>query len=112
MNHQAEIFIPVTFMVAAVIIVFFTLKFNHETRRLIIEKGGDVPIRKRTNHLEGGLTMIGIGLGLGIASLLHSLNLPHQAHGLLTGACVLFFGGLGAISAFFVRRKLDAKEQD
>ncbi len=110
-QNLAEIFIPVSFFALIILVVYFTSKFNYQTKKAILEKGGKIELHKRKfPFLELGLTILGIALGLAFAVIPQSLNLSEDAKGLLIGASILFFGGLGLISAFFIRRRLDEKK--
>ena len=108
MTPDAEVFIPITFFAAIVLIVYFTAKYSHATKKAILEKGGNIEItKKKFPFLEIGLTLLGVGLGLAVAAIPQSFDIETDLKGLLTAACILLFGGAGLVSAFFIRRKLD-----
>lgn len=110
MSHLVEILVPLAFFALIVLVVFFTTKYNYKIKKAILEKGGNIELVKRKfPFLEIGLTILGIGLGLAVAVIPQSLNLPEDSKGLLIGACVLLFGGGGLVSAFFLRKKVDEK---
>lgn len=74
--------------------------------------------------LKGGLLMIGIGLGLLVAFFICCAAFPNYTIGkegawnverqasLVYGACVLFFGGAGLLSAFLIEMNIHRKEKD
>jgi len=107
-----DIFVPVAFFASIVLVVYFTTKFNYQIRKAILEKGGDIGLDSKMKFpfLEIGLTILGIGLGLAISVIPQISNLPHYAKDVLSGACILLFGGLGLVSAFFIRRRLDERK--
>ena len=111
MNELEDIFIPLAFFASVVLIVFFTVKYSHKTKMAILEKGGSLDTtKKKLPFLEIGLILLGIGLGLIISFILQSFNLAKESKDLLTGACVLLFGGAGLVSAFFIRRKIEKQQ--
>jgi len=108
MEELVEIFVPIAFFAMLVLIVYFTARYNHQTKMAILEKGGNLDMtKKRFPFLEIGLTLLGVGLGLIISLILQSFNIAEGSKDMLTGACILIFGGAGLISAFFIRRKLE-----
>jgi hypothetical protein len=108
MQHLAEIFVPITFFALIGLILYFTLKYNYQIKKTILEKGGSIEVtKKRFPLLEIGLSLIGLGLGLAVSVIPQSTNLPDDSKGLLIGACILLFGGLGLISAFIIRRRIE-----
>ena len=74
------------------------------------------------SSLKGGCLMIGIGLGLLIAFFICCAAFPNYSTGrdaawnvsqqasLVYGACVLFFGGIGLLSAFLIEMNIHKKE--
>lgn len=108
MHEIALLLVPITFFVLIVLVVFFTSKYSYQTKKAIIEKGGNIEFpKKKFPFLEIGLTALGIGLGLAFSVIPASVNISEDAKGLLTGAFILIFGGLGLVSAFYIRRKLE-----
>ena len=108
MDRLAEVFVPIAFFAAIVLIVYFTARYSHQTKKAILEKGGNIEItKKKFPFLEIGLTLLGVGLGLAIAALPQSFDISTDVQGLLIAACILLFGGAGLVSAFFIRRKLE-----
>ena len=112
MAASIGILVPIGFFALIVLVVFFIAKYNYQTKKAILDKGGNIELtKKKFPFLEIGVTILGIGLGLGFSVIPQSSNLPEDSKGLLIGACILLFGGLGLISAFLIRRKLDEKKQ-
>jgi Ca2+/Na+ antiporter len=106
-----EMFIPVAFCAMIVLVVYFTTKYNYQTKKAIIDKGVNIELKKKKfPFLEIGLTAIGIGLGLAIAAFPLSSNLSKEIKELLIGAFTLLFGGVGLVSAFFIRIRLEEKK--
>jgi len=104
-------FVPITFFALIAFVVYFTTKFNYQTKKEILDKGGNIELtKKKFPFLEIGLTVLGIGLGLAISVFPQSSNLSEESKGLLIGACILLFGGGGLVAAFFIRRRLDEKK--
>ena len=76
------------------------------------------------SSLKGGCLMIGIGLGLLIAFFICCAAFPNYSTGrdaawnvsqqasLVSGACVLFFGGIGLLSAFLIEMNIHKKEKE
>ena len=71
--------------------------------------------------LKGGLLMLGIGLGLLVAFFI-CLNTfvnytgsqgwaGDRMSGVVYGACVLLFGGMGLLAAFLIELKIQRKEK-
>ncbi|MEZ5045729.1 MAG: hypothetical protein R2831_01925 [Chitinophagaceae bacterium] len=107
----SETLVPIAFFSLVVLVVYFTSRYNYLIKKAILDQGGNLELSKtKFPFLEIGLTILGIGLGMGISVIPQSLNLPEDSKGLLIGACILFFGGLGLVSAFFIRKKLDEKK--
>jgi len=111
MNTElAGILITIAFFALIVLVVYFVTKYNYQVKKAILDKGGNIELAKRNfPFLEIGLTIIGVGLGLAISVIPQSSNLHGDSKDLLIGACILFFGGVGLVSAFFIRKKIDEK---
>jgi hypothetical protein len=108
MKSLAEIFVPITFFALVFLIVYFTSKFNYEIKKTILEKGGNIEItKKKFPFLEIGLTVLGVGIGLAVSVIPQSSNLPEDSKNLLVGASILIFGGLGLVSAFYIRKRIE-----
>jgi hypothetical protein len=106
-----EVLVPMTFFALIALVVYFTAKFSYQTKKAILEKGGNIELAKRKfPFLEIGLTTIGIGLGLAFSVIPESSSLSEDSKGLLIGASILFFGGAGLVSAFFMRKRIDEKK--
>lgn len=105
-------------------------------RMAIIEKLGDkissadlngkfsLPAYNRSSFsaLKGGLLMAGIGLGLLTGFAISASFVPNyvvqdnlnwdsqQMIGIIYGACVLLFGGVGLLAAFLIEMKINKKK--
>lgn len=109
-TELAEISITIAFFALIVLVVYFITKYNYQVKKAILDKGGSIEkVKRKAPFLESGLTIIGIGLGLAIAVIPQTSQLPGDSKDLLTGACILLCGGGGLVSAFFIREKLDDK---
>lgn len=106
----AGVSITIAFFVLIALVVYFITKYNYQVKKAILDKGGNIEqVKKKAPFLESGLTIIGVGLGLAMAVIPQTSQLPGDSKDLLTGACILLFGGGGLVSAFFIREKLDEK---
>jgi len=110
MNSFEDILVPLAFFALVFLIFFYTARYNFQIKKEILERGGNIEMTKRKFPLlEIGLTALGVGLGLAVSVIPQSLNLPEESKGILIGASVLLFGGLGLVSAFIIRRRIDKK---
>lgn len=116
----------------------FELFVCKNERLKIIDKLGDkfsandisgkmtLPSYKRSDFsfstLKGGFLMLGIGLGLLIGFFICTMSSrsylsgnadwsAQQIFGIVYGACVLLFGGLGLLVAFIIEMKLSKKDR-
>ena len=111
MTHSLDFIIPIAFFALIVLVVYFTTKYNYKTKMAILEKGGKIETtKKRFPFLEVGLSLLGIGLGLAISVIPQSSGLPESSKDLLVGAFVLLFGGIGLVSAFFIRMRIEKQQ--
>ena len=110
MEGNLALGVPYAFFIMLACIVFVVSKYSYQTKKAIVENGGtlDQHPRKKAPFLEIGFIVLGVGLGLVLSVLPQSMDIPDEAKDSLVGACVLVCGGAGMISAFFIRRKLDA----
>jgi hypothetical protein len=109
MNTEAGVLITIAFFALIALVVYFATKYNYQVKKAILDKGGTIEKRKFP-FLESGITTIGLGLGLAMSVLPQSSQLSGDSKDLLTGACILLFGGGGLVSAFFIRKKIDEKK--
>lgn len=108
MEATTGILVPIAFFALIVLVVYFTSKYNYQIKKAILDKGGNIEVtKKKFPFLEIGLTILGIGLGLAVSVIPQSSNLPEDSKGLLIGACILIFGGLGLVSAFYIRKRIE-----
>lgn len=108
MRHLIEAMIPMAFFAMIVLVIYFTSKYNYELKKQVIESGKEIDFPKRKwPILEFAFTLIGIGIGLLVSLIPHTMELKEQLIVLLTFSSVLVFGGAGLTTAYFVRRKLD-----
>lgn len=110
MANLESILISITAFAMIVLIVYFIAKYNYQTKKLIIESGKDLEFKKkRFPFFEIALTLIGIGIGLVLSIIPKAMELNDEITGLLIGAFILIFGGLGLVLSIFLRKKIDNK---
>ena len=104
------ILVPISLFAMIGLIVYFVSKFSYQTKKAILDKGGNAEdFKKKYRLLDFGLLIVGFGIGLSLAVIPQTSNLAEEAKDLLVGACIFIFGGLGLLTAFFIRRKIDKK---
>jgi len=109
-----EILVPLGAFSMLVLIVYFFSRYQYLIKKAMIEKGMDFNFgasKKKFKALESGFAVVGVGFGLIISSFFQSTTFPTDTKDLLTFALPLFFGGIGLVSAFFIRRKLEGDKQ-
>lgn len=107
-----DILVPLGFFTLIGLSVYFINKFKYQTRKAIIEKGGNITFPERKKPiLEIAFTLVGLGIGLALSSLLEATSLVEDAQDKLTGAFIFIFSGLGLVTAIFIRRKLEKNEK-
>jgi len=110
-DESFKILIPIALFATIGFIVFYTLKYNYETKKAILERGGDAVLsRKKFPFFELGMLMLGVGVGLGLAAIPVSMDIPDDTKGLLVSAFIISTGGAGLISGFFIRRRLHERK--
>ncbi len=103
--------VPFALFTMVVLIVYFSVKYRYQTRKAIIEKGGNIEFPKRKFYfLEMGGVLLGVGLGLAIAALVHSSSMNQETKLMMSFALPTFFGGLGLVIAYNIRRKIGKDE--
>jgi hypothetical protein len=108
MNAIIGELVPFAFFATVILIVFFSVKYRYQIRKAIIEKGGNIEFPKRKFYfLEFGSALLGVGLGLVIAAFIQSSGLNSDSKLMMSLALPTFFGGLGLVVAYSVRRKID-----
>jgi len=105
------ILVPIASLATILAIVYLVITAKNRERMAMIEKGVDpkdfiTKPKTRSNSngiITWGLLLVGIGLGLFLASLLVTYtNVPEEA---AFFACALLFGGLGLVLAYFITKK-------
>lgn len=108
MEYLVGMLVPISGFSMIVLIVYFVSKYKSQTRLAIIEKGGNIEFpKKKMRYLEIGFAIIGFGIGLAIAAFTSTIPMPEESMILSNFAFPLIFGGLGLVSAYFIRRKLE-----
>lgn len=108
-----EILIPISFFLAVFGIVYLYLSTRNKERLALIEKGADASIfmRDRSNAspiwkiliLNLALLLMGIGLGVFIASLLDNYTTLDAVY----PAVIFFMAGVGLFIGFNMTKNLD-----
>lgn len=103
-----ELLIPVSLFAMVVLVVYFSGKYNYQLKKLVIESGKEIEFpKKQWSVLEFALIFIGVGVGLLVSLIPHSMELPDHIIAITTAASILLFGGIGLIASIFIRRKFD-----
>ncbi|MDG5799629.1 hypothetical protein QA597_04550 [Marinilabiliaceae bacterium ANBcel2] len=103
-----NILVPLGFFAFVLLIVYFVTLFNYKTKKAIIEHGGDIDVKKKKfPYLEAGITLLGFSLGLALSGVISQYNMPKT----LQFSGILFFTAAGMISAYFIRKKIEKKEE-
>ena len=107
MHALEEILIPLFVFAAAFGIVYVIFSARNRERMALIEKGiNPLEFKQKTNTsgiLKWALLLVGVGLGLFLASILDTYTeLPDEA---TYFACALLFGGLGLALAFMISKR-------
>jgi len=108
MNHYAEVLGGGLIMMAIVIIVFILAKCTYLIKKAMIERELVEPNpNTRYRFLDIGCIIIGFGLGLLIAAIFTKMDLTEDTMDLLTWGTILIGGGLGFLTAYNIKRKIE-----
>lgn len=109
------ILIPISFFLAIFGIFYLYLSTRNKERLALIEKGADASIFMKGHHntapiwkviiLNLALLLMGIGLGVFIASLLE--HYTTMVNGPIYPATIFFMAGLGLFVGFHMTKNLD-----
>ena len=113
------ILVPLSFFGALFGIFYLYYSTRNKERLALIEKGADASIFGKNNKnsirssrvitLNISLLLMGIGLGVFLASLLDTYtNIEEEA---IYPAMIFFMGGLGLFTAFNMTKKLQNEEK-
>jgi uncharacterized membrane protein YiaA len=108
MEGTIAIFIPIAFFIMLFGIVYVVITSRNRERMLLIEKGADPKLFesvKKTSTggvLKWGLLMVGVGLGIFLATLLVDAGMNEPASYF---AMICIFGGLGLLVAYKIDQK-------
>ena len=107
-SFNLEFLIPIALFAMITLVVYFSAKFYSEVRKAMLDKGVTINrSKKKFPLIEIGLTAAGIGIGLALAVIPQSMDISEDSQDLLIGACVLLFGGLGMLSSYFIKRRIE-----
>jgi hypothetical protein len=93
-----------------VLIIYIISKYHYLLKKVLAEKGV-MESKIKINYSEIGCIVIGIALGLGIASIVTVIELSEDTSDLLIWSAILIGGGLGLLGAHFIRQKTQRGEQ-
>jgi len=111
-----EIIIFVCLFSAIFGVFYLHYSTRNKERLALIEKGMDAGIFKQTRSqeappvwkvliLNGALLMMGIGLGIFVATIIREVNGNSETIQAIFPASVFFMGGLGLLFGFFLTKK-------
>ena len=106
MEDLSEIIGGLIIVSGLVSIVYFITKYNYLTRKAAIEHGSE-PNRasQKLRYLEWGCIAMSLGLGLGVSSAFTLMGLSEDTLDMLMWGTILIFGGLGLLTAHFIRNR-------
>ncbi len=104
-----EELVPFGFFAAVILIFYFTSKYKYQLRKEMLASGValDMP-KKQYPFLEIALTIIGVGLGLGLTTVMfvQSPDLEPSEKSLLLFSFTFVLGGIGMICGYFLARRI------
>lgn len=110
MESFENIVLSITVFGSGVLVIFIIAKYNYLLKRALAEKGM-TPTSLKINYSEMACIVMGIGLGLGVSSLVTVTDLSEDTMDLLVWAIILMGGGLGLFAAHFIRQKSESGKQ-
>ena len=91
-----------------ILIVFILAGYNYRLKKALAERGINPVGRKRKyTLLEIGCIVLNLGIGFGVCALYTTLKLPEDTYYFLVYATLFGFGGIGLITAHFIRNRFD-----
>jgi len=109
MENFVEALIPIAFIAAVVLSLFFYYRTRNQERMAMIEKGFELQEKKTKTYqtLKTGIFFIGIALGLFFGYLLKKYTTIDEVISFFI--MVLLFGGISLVVNHFIILKLDKK---
>lgn len=105
------ILVPIASLAAIFAIIYIVVSARNRERMAMIDKGvnpKDFLVQKKVSVysvLKWALLLVGLGLGLFLASLFDTYtSIPQEP---VYFACSLFFGGLGLTAAFIITKNAE-----
>lgn len=106
--HDALAFIAllISFFTALVLVVYFLAKYSYLTKKALAESGHDIDFGKGNRYIYQDIAciVIGLGLGLGVSSIISVFNLSEDTMDLLIYGTISLFTGIGLLFAHFLRK--------
>ena len=109
MDSLVEALIPLAFMAAVVLSLFFYFKTRNQERMAMIEKGFELQEKRTKTYLtlKTGIFFIGLALGLFFGYLLKKYTVIDEEISFFV--MVLLFGGISLVVNHYITLKLDKK---
>lgn len=108
-----SITLVITFFTALVLVVYFLAKYTHLTKKALAESGQKIDlVRNKYIYQDIACMVIGLGIGLGFASMIASLELSEDTSDFLIYGTISLFTGIGLLMAHFLRRKSNSHNND
>ncbi len=104
MEHFESIFMGLCVFGSGVLVVFILAKYNYLIKKTILEKGDSLPENK-VSYRDIGCIVLGTGAGLGMSAVFTEMNLSEDTTDLLVYSVILIGGGIGLLTAHFLRSK-------
>lgn len=91
-----------------ILVVYIIAKYNYLIKKAMIEKGStNDSSTTKLRYIDLGCIVLGLGLGLIVASYFTTIQLTEDTADLLIWGTILIFGALGLLLAHFIRRKIE-----
>jgi ABC-type Fe3+-siderophore transport system permease subunit len=110
--HGGEMFIPITFFAAVVLILWVYFTNRNKERMALIEKGGNADMFRtkgnRLSSLKWGMLLVGIGIGILFGNIIETTTALEEETAYFS--MIFLFGGIALISYYLIAGKLENKD--
>lgn len=107
MENYQEALAAMFLMAGVVIVIFIVARYTYLIKKAMIEKGlAAQQSGKKSQYIDIGCIVVGLGLGLLTSSVFTFMDLPEDTIDLLVWGTISIFGGISLIVAHFIRRKI------